>query len=263
LRVNVRFFDYRANSQQTGPVEHRPVRRLGVSLCLLVAVAALGVTLAVAAGDDDPLEFSVVGLDAQIGDDVVHSSGTVIDADAGLVLTTAHSVWGAKALRLETGVGVLHGRIVARAPCADLALVETQPRIPGLTALKGASSSAGGTTVVARAGDGRLVRAEPAGRLPASASGAPVIDDSGEVAGVVIAGYGKPAVRPWPAVQHLLDELQPGPRRIYVGWRDQYRCTPMLHRYATTHRPGYHDRDAVLNAPLPATRLPGTEGLDR
>lgn len=239
------------------------MRRLGVSLCLLAAIAALGVTLAVAAGDDDPLAFSVVGLQAQIGDDVVYSSGTVIDADAGLVLTTAHSVWGAKTLRLETGVGVLHGRIVARAPCADLALIETQPRIPGLAALEGTSSPEGATTVVARSRDGRLVRADPAGRLPLAASGAPALDDPGQVAGVMVVGYGKPSVRPWKSVQRLLEELQPGPRRVYVGWRDQYRCTPELHRYAQAHHPGYRERDAVLNAPLPATRLPGTEDLDR
>lgn len=241
------------------------MRRLGVSLCLLVAIAALGVTLAVAAGGDDPLAFSVVGLQAQIGDDVVYSSGTVIDADAGLVLTTAHSVWGAKTLRLQTGVGVLHGRIVARAPCADLALIETQPRIPGLTALKGTSRPQGATTVVARSAAGRLVRADPAGRLPFAASGAPALDDAGHVAGVIVVGYGKssPSVRPWKSVQRLLDDLQPGPRRIYVGWRDQYRCTPLLHRYAQAHHPGYRERDAVLNAPLPATRLPGTKDLDR
>ncbi len=79
----------------------------------------------------------------------------------------------------------------------------------------------------------------------------------------MVVGYGKPSVRPWKSVQRLLEELQPDPRRVYVGWRDQYRCTPELHRYARAHHPGYRERDAVLNAPLPATRLPGTEDLDR
>ena len=50
-------------------------------------------------------------------------------------------MWGAKSLRVTTGLGVLHGRIVARAPCADLALVEVEPRVPGLVALPTAGGS--------------------------------------------------------------------------------------------------------------------------
>jgi S1-C subfamily serine protease len=102
------------------------VRRLGVIVCICVGFAAL----APASLSDDRLAFAVVGIDARIGNDTVHSAGAVIDADNGLILTSAHTVWGATSLRLSTGVGVLHGRIVARAPCADLALLETQPRIP-------------------------------------------------------------------------------------------------------------------------------------
>ena len=81
------------------------------------------------------LDFGVVGVDARIGDDDVLGSGFVIDGERGLVLTAAHAVWGARSLKLATGLGVLHGRIVARAPCDDLALLEIHPRIPGLAAL--------------------------------------------------------------------------------------------------------------------------------
>src|SRR5918996_566933 len=78
------------------------------------------------------LDLSVVAVTARIGDDRVQSAGAVIDADRGLILTTAHSVWGARSLRVSTGIAVLHGRIVARDACDDLAVLETQPRLPGL-----------------------------------------------------------------------------------------------------------------------------------
>jgi hypothetical protein len=214
------------------------VRRLGVIFCILGA----SVVLAPASLSDDRLAFAVVGIDARIGHDDVQSAGTVIDADEGLILTSAHTVWGATSLRLSTGVGVLHGRIVARAPCADLALVETQPRIPGLVALTGTTQTGGNLTPVRRA------------------AGAALVDDDDHIAGVFTRGG---AVLPWAQVQALLDRLQPDAQRVYVGWRDQYRCASRLNAFATAHHPGFREADAVLNRPVPATRLPGTQGLDR
>src|SRR5688500_11970710 len=90
----------------------------------------------------DRLNLGVVAIDARIGNERVRSSGTVVDARAGLVVTTAHTVWGATSLRLTTGLGILHGRLVARAPCAGIAVIEIQPRTPGLVALP---VSVGGT----------------------------------------------------------------------------------------------------------------------
>jgi S1-C subfamily serine protease len=90
----------------------------------------------------DRLNLGVVALDARIGADRVHSSGLVLNADEGLVLTSAHAVWGATSLKIATALGVFHGRIVARAPCDDLALVETQPRLPGLASLTAAPARA-------------------------------------------------------------------------------------------------------------------------
>src|SRR3954449_4109532 len=101
------------------------------------------------------LDLGLVGVSARIGDRDVRSSGTVIDGDRGLILTSAHSVWGASSLKLATGVAVLHGRIVARSPCDDLALVETQPWVPGMVALPQASGPlpGGRLTTVARGWD--------------------------------------------------------------------------------------------------------------
>ena len=42
----------------------------------------------------DRLRLALAGVTARIGHDEVRSSGLVLDAGRGLVLTTAHSVWG-------------------------------------------------------------------------------------------------------------------------------------------------------------------------
>ncbi len=251
----------------------------------------------VAAPRVDRAGLGVVAVDAQIGGETVHSSGIVVDGESGLVLTTAHAVWGARSLKLTTALGILHGRIVARAPCDDLALVETQPRIPGLVALDSVSDAAvaPGTSLrsvgrrrldpasaalssvsipVRAAGpaamavvDTRLPRQESAIPLDAplvpEVSGGPVLDDAGRVVGMALAREGRPGLAvPWSRIRALLDRLSPGPREMYVGWRDQYRCVGAQNAYARALRPAFRPGDAVLNAPVPATRLPGTEELD-
>jgi hypothetical protein len=70
-------------------------------------------------------------------------------------------------------------------------------------------------------------------------------------------------VLPWSLIGRRLAELQPGPRRVYVGWRDEYACTPRLNAFAKAHHPRFRALDATLDAPVPATRVPGTKGLDR
>src|SRR3954454_11092936 len=114
------------------------VRTSAALCCVTVAVNGCGDAERPAAAPTTAaqrLDLGVVGIDARIGDDETLGSGFVIDGGRGLVLTAAHSVWGARSLKLTTGLGVLHGRIVARAPCDDLAVLELYPRIPGLAAL--------------------------------------------------------------------------------------------------------------------------------
>jgi hypothetical protein len=238
------------------------VRLLGVITSGVVAVAAAA-ALAGAASPHDSIDLAVVGVEARIGEDLVHSSGVVIDADLGLVLTTAHTIWGATELRLSTHVGMLHGRVVARAPCTDLALLETQPRIPGLVALSGSTVAIDHPLdVAARRQDGTLARLHRP--LPDWTSGAPVLEDDGDVTGIVSAARGRRSwVVPWSLVRQRLDELRPGPRRIFVGWRDHYACAPYLDAFAKARYPAFREADAVLNAPVPATRVRGTEELDR
>jgi hypothetical protein len=247
-------------------------------------------------GESAKLDLGLVAVLARIGDRQVRSTGTVIDGDRGLILTSAHSVWGASSLKLATGVAVLHGRIVARAPCDDIALIETQPWVPGLEALPhaGGRLQPGPLTAVervwngnsgdihsipARAGSGRrslrdtpvlanVLNGRPlSGALGLEASGGPLLDAAGNVAGltaVVRGGDGRrrAAVVPMSLVQQRLADLRPGPGTIFAGWSEYYRCAPQQHRYAEAAYPGFRRSDARLDAPVAASRLKGTGGLD-
>jgi S1-C subfamily serine protease len=248
----------------------------------------------------DRLDLSVVAVTARIGGDREESAGVVLDADRGLILTTAHGVWGARSLKVATGIAVVHGRIVARDACDDLAVLETQPRLPGLVAIRPSAEAdpPAGSPLVAvrrRAGLPSTTRPEldtrrvvlgapPAPRvlpgvrakgaialdargLPAEASGAPLLAADGRLAGIaqVVERRDRTvrAALPWATIAARIRELRPGGRAQYVGWRRHYRCSPALHRHTAARHPGFRRGDASLNAPVPATRLPGTEGVDR
>jgi S1-C subfamily serine protease len=250
------------------------------------------------ANAQERMDFAVVGVEARIGDDDVLGSGFVIDGNRGLVLTSAHAVWGARSLKLATGLGVLHGRVVARAPCDDLAVLELYPRIPGLAALPTApaGSAAGGLLrSLGRRHTDPKAEADAVASIPVQAStkapvpnggsalpatgipldsplvpevsGGPVIDQAGRLVGMAQAmdapRVDGPAVAvPWAAIRRRLDQLQPGPRSVYVGWADQYRCVGRQDANARELHPGYRLSDARFNAPIAPTRLPGTEGMD-
>ena len=244
------------------------------------------------------VDLGVVAVTARIGRDLEQSAGVVLDADRGLVLTTAHGVWGARSLKVSTGIAVLHGRIVARDACDDIAVLETQPRLPGLVSVRPSADGTmltGRPIVAARRRSGlpsrgpelltqrvtvkpsaarallrgmrgrRTMRLE--GALPAAASGAPLLGADGRLAGMaqIVQRRGKivRAALPWDAIGTRMRELKPGGRAQYVGWRRHYGCSEALHRYAAARHAGYRRGDAQLNAPVPATRLPGTEDVDR
>ena len=285
-------------------LRHKPRRLLG-------PIAALAVAALVVAGDSGevraqqtgpsgdtaPRQLGVVGVQARIGRDDVRSSGIVIDAERGLVVTNAHSLWGAKSLRVATDLGVLYGRVVARDACDDLAVLELQPRIPGLSALLTRTSGAGDGWVETlgrrfatpvrgqdtlirvptelRRRSTRRPRVLPTARevvaldsaLVPEATGAALLDREGGLWGMaqVVArprratsAFGIPA----DLIRLRLDELEPGPRTVFVGWRERYRCAPRLHAFNRETHPGFRPSDARLNAPVPATRVPGTEELD-
>ena len=245
------------------------------------------------------LDLGVTRLDARIGGDRVSSAGIVLDADRGLVLASAHALWGATSLKVTTGLAMLHGRIVARDACDDLALGEVQPRLPGLVALRPsddgglrggravrlvrrrglepAGSSSELETIAARpAPAGRPVSVVPgvplrgalplAGALSPEASGAPLLAPDGHLAGMALVarsgGRTVAAGVPWDRIAALMAQLRTGPHTVYVGWERHYRCAPAQHRNAAAQHPRFKPADARLNAPVPATRLPGTAGVD-
>ena len=267
-----------------------------------VALASCGgtkhpVAPAATAAPVESVNPSVVAVDARIGGRPVHASGIVIDGDNGLVLTSAHDVWGATALRLTTALGILHGRLVARAPCEDIAVIQTEPRIPGFTALRTAPTTpAAGELLraVGRVSDprasgayamagipvrpvGALGRVAVAALLPAqpqaipldtalvpAVSGGAVVDSAGRLVGMAqsVSGSGRALLVPWTRLESVLRMLRPGTRAVYAGWGQQYRCASQLQSYARATFPGYRAVDARLNAPVHATRVPGTGGLD-
>jgi S1-C subfamily serine protease len=236
------------------------------------------------------LDLAVVGIDARVGTTESLGSGIVIDPANGLIVTAAHTVWGARTLKIATALGVLHGRIVARAPCDDLAVLELAPGIPGLATLPAApprnpgrgellravgrrrtfAAGAMATLPVRAAGAPRSGRLSPLlpvqpGLIPLDSplvpelSGGPVLDAAGRLVGMAQA----PGLAvPWSRVRALLAELRRGPRSVYVGWAQQYRCVHAQHAYARATHPGFRAIDARLDAPVAATRIPGTQGLD-
>ena len=279
-------------------------RHLAAGLTAIVAIAGCGggqdgtEPRRAAAETQQPaerLDLGVVSVDARIGRDLVQSAGAVYDAERGLVLTSAHSVWGARSLKVSTGIAVLHGRILARDACDDLALLETQPRLPGLVAVR---PSADGTlptgqpivavrrrsglpsggpelrtqrvAIAARAAAPLLPGLRPEGAaavaartLPPGATGSPLIGTDGRLAALaLVVEPGRAAALPWATIAARMQELRPGGRAQYVGWRKHYRCASALHRYAAAQHPGFRRSDARLNAPVAATRLPGTQGVD-
>lgn len=239
------------------------------------------------------LDLAVVAVDARIGRGVEHGSGVVVDVRQGLVLTSAHNVWGARTLKLGTALGVLHGRIVARAPCDDLALVQTYPGLPGLAALPAAPGAlhdgqflrslgrrhadAGAAAIelasipvrvrgAMRVDHHDMLMAPPGSMaldtpLVPTVSGGPVVDAAGRLVGMahVLAKPGH--VVPWSLIAGRLRQLRPGRSTMYVGWQDQYRCSSRLVAYARARFPGFRPQDARLNAPVPPTRLEGTEQM--
>ena len=233
------------------------------------------------------LGLAAVAFKARIGEDDVLASGIVIDASRGLVLTATRSVWGARSIKAATGLGTLFGRIVARDACMDVTVVQLEPWLPGLVPARpaqGLGPSYGRPVTIlirrwpaSRNGVGAVralktvLRRERVARrrllagraVPPDAIGGAVLDEHGRLLGMLVPGGGDReagSVLPWPAIQLRLDQLRRGTSTVFSGWQDSYRCAPAMDRRARIH-PGYRPRDARLNARVPATRLPGTEGV--
>jgi hypothetical protein len=104
--------------------------------------------------------------------------------------------------------------------------------------------------------------------LVAESTGGPLLDQKGRpLAMAVVATH--PTRRttavalPWSTVQQRIAERRPGPQRVFVGWRSQYRCVARLAAFTKASHPGFRPSDAKLIKPITVSRLPGTEELDR
>jgi S1-C subfamily serine protease len=129
------------------PLQPRAVGPAGRRVRALVAVSvvALGFALPACGGDNSDAESerksqltragrATVTVVNHAPDKTYRGSGVVYDAGEGLVLTAASVIWNRDSLEAITHDGQeYHARLVARSPCADIAVLLLHPRPHGLT----------------------------------------------------------------------------------------------------------------------------------
>ena len=150
-------------------------------------------------------------------------TGFFISPDGNLV-TTAYAIEGAVNAVAKTGDGGIYNVIgvLAASKALDLAVLKADvKRVPFLevnkngnvpagagvtvvgSALAGSEGSVRETTIAGEASD----RLEIAGATPASSVGAPIVNDNGEVIGVVTSAGEKTTARPAAALDSLLSRV--------------------------------------------------------
>jgi S1-C subfamily serine protease len=122
------------------PASMGPVR-----LTAALALVALAGLLSACGGGEETLdpqeiteqsESSVVHLQGKQGNAEVIGTGVVFDAEKGLVLTNAHLITGVSSLKAKVAGGTeIPARVIATAPCDDLAVVELNSVPEDVTAM--------------------------------------------------------------------------------------------------------------------------------
>ena len=191
-------------------------------------------------------------------------TGFFISPDGNLV-TTAYAIEGAVNAVAKTGDGGIYNVIgvLAASKALDLAVLKADvKRVPFLevnkngnvpagagvtvvgSALAGSEGSVRETTIAGEASD----RLEIAGATPASSVGAPIVNDNGEVIGVVTSAGEKTTARPAAALDSLLSRVAADTE---ARWPEP-RATP---------------KPRLVYAPAPAfppgAALPGQSGTGR
>jgi S1-C subfamily serine protease len=202
-----------------------------------------------------------------------HGSGVIWNARRGLVLTSDHLVENAGKGSIEVvvnGKATVQARLVARAQCNDIAILELHPRPAGMTAVQVADSSAlaVGSQVTALgylkpssalkpkpiATNGAVSAVDVANSLSpdlpefrkvvlhqaplqAQMSGGPLVNDRGQLVGVSTLVPGAPSSGQFGAVSssyltRRIRELKPNAEGEYVGWKDQHACHGMMSKIA-------------------------------
>ena len=192
-----------------------------------------------------------------------HGSGVIWNARQGLVLTSDHLVENAGSIEVVVNQRTpVHGRLVARAQCNDIALIALHPKPAGMTALEvgDSGSLAVGAKVtalgylkpatatkpkpIATNGDVSAtdVSASLSPDLPdlpsvvlhqaplqPQMSGGPLVNDRGQLVGVNTLVPGSKTTGQFAAVSSTylarrIKELKQGPGGALIGWKDQHAC---------------------------------------
>jgi len=198
-------------------------------------------------------------------------TGFFISPDGNLV-TTAYAIEGAVNAVAKTGDGGIYNVIgvLAASKALDLAVLKADvKRVPFLevnkngnvpagagvtvvgSALAGSEGSVRETTIAGEASD----RLEIAGATPASSVGAPIVNDNGEVIGVVTSAGEKTTARPAAALDSLLSRVA----------ADTEARWPEAAEARATPRPTPRPRLVYAPAPAfpPGAALPGQSGTGR
>jgi len=201
-------------------------------------------------------------------------SGFFISAD-GRFVTTAHAVEGAVNAVAKTGDGGIYNvsGVLAASKSSDLAVLKADVKPPKLlrflelnknselpagtavavvgSALAGSEGGVRQLTTTAQAPD----RLELAGSTPASSVGLPVVNENGEVIGVVTSAGEKTVARPITALDLLLSRVT---AETQARWPQLAETSPTPH---STPKP------RLLYAPAPSfppgQSLPGQSGTGR
>jgi S1-C subfamily serine protease len=192
-----------------------------------------------------------------------HGSGVIWDAGRGLVLTSDHLVENAASIEVVVnGRTTVHARMVARAQCNDVAILELHPKPAGMTAVHVGDSSAlavdSKVTALGYLKPASATKPSPIGTtgdvsavdvgaklspdlpdfpkvvlhqapLQAPMSGGPLVNDRGELVGVSTLVPGAPTTGQYAAVsssylKRRISELKPGEGGLLAGWKDQHAC---------------------------------------
>jgi len=194
-----------------------------------------------------------------------HGSGVIWDAHRGLVLTSDHLVENAGSGSIDVVVNdqtPVHARLVARAQCNDIAILELHPKPTAMTAIQVGDSSAlavgSQVTALGYLKPASAPKPKPIATIGAVSavdvpdslspdlpefpkvvlhqaplqdqmSGGPLVNDRGQLVGVSTPVPGAPSTGQFAAVsssylKRRISELRPDAKGLFHGWKDQHAC---------------------------------------